>query len=141
MDAVDWPFQAAESIVGQLQGRTPVIFVDMHCEASSEKGAMAYHLLGRVSGVVGSHTHVQTADQRVIDGGTAFMTDAGMCGPLDSIIGVKPELALRRFVTHMPVRFETASGRTVVQGAVLTIDEHSGRASGITRVQEMVERP
>jgi len=141
MDAVDCPFQAAESIVGAMQAETPVIFVDMHCEASSEKGAMAYHLLGRVSGVVGSHTHVQTADQRVIDGGTAFMTDAGMCGPIDSIIGVKPELALRRFVTHMPVRFETAGGRTVVQGAVLSIDAHSGRASGITRIQEMVERP
>lgn len=141
MDAVDCPFQAADGIVGELQGRTPVIFVDMHCEASSEKGAMAYHLLGRVSGVVGSHTHVQTADQRVIDGGTAFMTDAGMCGPVDSIIGVKPELALRRFLTHRPVRFETASGRTVVQGAVVAVDEHSGRATAISRIQEVVDRP
>lgn len=141
MDAVDCPFQAAETIVGGLQAETPVIFVDMHGEASSEKGAMAYHLVGRVSGVVGSHTHVQTADQRVMDGGTAFMTDAGMCGPIDSIIGVRAELALRRFVTHRPVRFEPAGGRTIVQGAVLAIDEHSGRATAISRIQEVVERP
>ena len=90
--------------------------------------------------MVGSHTHVQTADERVLDAGTAFMTDAGMCGPIDSIIGVKAELALRRFITHLPVRFEPASGRTV-QGAVIAIDDASGRATGITRIQEYVERP
>jgi calcineurin-like phosphoesterase len=112
----------------------------MHCDATSEKAAMAYHLVGRVSGVVGSHTHVQSADQRVLDGGTAFMTDAGMCGPRDSIIGVRPELALRRFLTHLPVRFETASGPTWVQGAVIAIDDASGRATAITRIQEVFER-
>lgn len=141
MDAVDCPFQAADGLVGALQAETPVLFVDMHCDATSEKAAMAYHLLGRVSGVVGSHTHVQSADARVLDGGTAFMTDAGMCGPRDSIIGVKPELALRRFLTHRPVRFETAAGPTWVQGAVLAIDDASGRATAITRIQELVERP
>ena len=141
MDPVDCPFQAGDAIVRELLAKTPVIFVDMHCEASSEKGAMAYHLAGRASGVVGTHTHVQTADQRVLDAGTAFMTDAGMCGPIDSVIGVKAELALRRFVTHLPVRFEPAAGRTVVQGAVVTIDDTSGRATAITRIQEIVDRP
>ena len=102
---------------------------------------MAYHLVGRASGVVGSHTHVQSADARVLAGGTAFMTDAGMCGPVDSIIGVKPELALRRFLTHLPVRFETATGPTLVQGAAITIDDGTGRATAIERIQELVERP
>jgi metallophosphoesterase (TIGR00282 family) len=140
MDAVDCPFQAADSIVTELRGETPVIFVDMHCEATSEKGAMGWHLAGRASAVVGSHTHVQTADDRLLDNGTAFLTDAGMCGPIDSVIGVRHELALRRFLTHLPVRFETAAGRTVVQGAVVSVDPATGRASAIRRVQEYVER-
>ena len=118
-----------------------MIFVDMHAEATSEKGAMGWHLAGRVSAVVGSHTHVQTADERVLEPGTAFLTDAGMCGPIDSVIGVKRELAIRRFLTHLPTRFEPAAGRTVVQGAVVRVDPASGRATAITRVQEYVDRP
>ncbi len=102
---------------------------------------MGWHLAGRVSAVVGSHTHVQTADERVLPPGTAFLTDAGMCGPIDSVIGVRHELALRRFLTHMPTRFETAAGRTVVQGAVVTVDPANGRASAIRRVQEYLDRP
>ncbi len=141
MDAIDCPFQAADAILAALAGRTPVIFVDMHAEATSEKGAMGWHLAGRVSAVVGSHTHVQTADERVLEPGTAFLTDAGMCGPIDSVIGVKRELAIRRFITHLPTKFEPAAGRTVVQGAVVRVDSASGRASAITRVQEYVERP
>ncbi|MGD9762453.1 MAG: TIGR00282 family metallophosphoesterase [Candidatus Binatia bacterium] len=141
MDAVDCPFQAAEHILPGLRAQTPVIFVDMHCEATSEKAAMAYHVAGRASGVVGSHTHVQSADERILPGGTAFQTDAGMCGPIESIIGVKAELALRRFITHLPTRFEPAGGRTWVQGAVIEIDAATGRATAIRRVQEVVERP
>lgn len=141
MEAVDCPFQAADGIVPTLRAESAVIFVDMHCEASSEKSAMAYHLAGRASAVIGSHTHVQSADARVLPSGTAFQTDAGMCGPIDSVIGVKPELALRRFLTHRPTRFEPASGRTWVQGAVVEVDEASGRATAIRRVQEVVERP
>jgi calcineurin-like phosphoesterase len=115
------------------------ILVDMHCEATSEKGAMGWFLAGKVSGVVGSHTHVQTADQRVLPGGTAFMTDAGMCGPIDSVIGVKHELAVRRFLSHMPTKFEVATGATLVQGAVITVGE-DGRATDIKRIQERVEK-
>jgi metallophosphoesterase (TIGR00282 family) len=140
MDSVDCPFQAADRILGELAGRTPVIFVDMHADATSEKGAMGWHLAGRVSAVVGSHTHVQTADERVLEPGTAFLTDAGMCGPIDSVIGVKRELAIRRFTTHLPTRFEPANGRTVVQGAVVSLDPGSGRATAIARVQEYVDR-
>jgi metallophosphoesterase (TIGR00282 family) len=141
MDAVDCPFQAVESILAALSPRPPVVLVDMHAEATSEKGAMGWFLDGRVSAVVGSHTHVQTADQRVLPGGTAFLTDAGMCGPIDSVIGVRHELAIQRFVTHMPTRFETASGRTVVQGAIATIDRETGRASDIKRLQEFIDHP
>src|SRR5262245_3259475 len=140
MDSVDCPFQAAEAILSGPAGRAPVIFVDMHADATSEKGAMGWHLAGRVSAVVGSHTHVQTADERVLEPGTAFLTDAGMCGPIDSVIGVKKELAIRRFLTHLPTRFEPAGGRVVVQGAVVSIDTDSGRATAITRVQEYVDR-
>lgn len=138
MDSVDCPFQATERILAEMGG-VSTVFVDMHCEATSEKGAMGWFLAGKVSAVVGSHTHVQTADQRVLPGGTAFMTDAGMCGPVDSVIGVKHELAVRRFVTHLPTKFEVATGATLVQGAVITVGE-DGRASDIKRIQERVEK-
>jgi hypothetical protein len=111
----------------------------MHADATSEKGAMGWFLAGRVSAVVGSHTHVQTADERLLPGGTAYLTDAGMCGPVDSVIGVKAELAIKRFRTHMPVKFEVAAGPTVLQGAIITVDAESGRATAIRRIQERVE--
>ena len=139
MASVDCPFQAGESIVAEAKRACPVVLVDMHCDATSEKGAMGWFLDGRVSAVVGSHTHIQTADQRVLPQGTGYITDVGMCGPIDSVIGVKPELAIRRFVTQRPTRFETASGKAVVQGAVVSVDEESGRATGIERIQEFVE--
>lgn len=138
MDSVDCPFQAAEKILGEMQD-VATILVDMHCEATSEKGAMGWFLRGKASAVVGSHTHVQTADERVLPGGTAFLTDAGMCGPIDSVIGVKHELAIRRFVTHMPTKFEVATGTTVLQGAVIGVAA-DGRATGIKRIQERLER-
>jgi len=139
MDSVDCPFQEADKLLASTPRAGRVIFVDMHCDATSEKGAMGWFLDGRVSAVVGSHTHVQTADNRVLPGGTAFMSDAGMCGPVDSVIGVRPELAIRRFVSKRPTRFETASGRVVVQGAVVEVDAESGRAAAIRRIQEYVE--
>jgi metallophosphoesterase (TIGR00282 family) len=138
MDSVDCPFQAVERILTELK-EVPTILVDMHCEATSEKGAMGWFLNGRVSAVLGSHTHVQTADERLLPGGTAFMTDAGMCGPIDSVIGVKHDLAVRRFLTHLPTKFEVAGGKTLLQGAVVSVDE-KGRAMGIKRIQERVEK-
>jgi 2',3'-cyclic-nucleotide 2'-phosphodiesterase len=141
MDSVDCPFQGVTAILAALEPRPKIVFVDMHCEATSEKGAMGWFLDGKASAVVGSHTHVQTADERVLPAGTAFLTDAGMCGPIDSVIGVKQELAVRRFVTHLPTRFETATGRTVVQGAIVGVDPDSGRAHSIKRLQEYVDRP
>src|SRR5215470_1282360 len=137
MDSVDCPFRSAEAMLPELQARARVIIVDMHAEATSEKAALGWFLAGKVSAVLGSHTHVQTADERVLPGGTAYVTDVGMCGPVDSVIGVDRELAVRRFVTHMPVKFAVASGPVIVQGAIVDVDAESGHAQGIRRVQQL----
>ena len=115
------------------------ILVDMHCEATSEKNAMGWFLDGKVSAVLGTHTHVQTADARVLPGGTAFVTDVGMCGPWDSVIGMRKELVLERFATQRPAGFEPARRDVWLQGALVDIDEATGRARGVTRVQERLE--
>ena len=137
MDSVDCPFRIAESLLPELRARARVIIVDVHAEATSEKSAMGWFLDGKVSGVFGTHTHVQTADERVLPGGTAYVTDVGMCGPTESVIGIRPELAIQKFLTHMPVRFEVAGGPVVVQGVCVDVDPQSGRANSIRRLQEM----
>ncbi|MBM4245317.1 MAG: TIGR00282 family metallophosphoesterase [Deltaproteobacteria bacterium] len=139
MGGFDCPFRAVDRILAQIAGEADVVLVDMHAETTSEKVAMGWHLAGRVAGVVGSHTHVQTADERVLPGGTAYLTDAGMCGPVDSVIGMRRDEVLRRFLNQMPVRFEVAKGPIVVQGALLDVDPGSGRATAIERVQEAHE--
>jgi len=137
MDSVDCPFRAAEALVGELRARASAIVVDMHGEATSEKTAMGWFLAGKVSAVLGSHTHVQTADERLLPGGTAYITDVGMCGPTESVIGVEKELAVQRFITHMPVRFQVAGGPAIVQGAFIDIDAATGQALSIRRLQEV----
>lgn len=139
MGSFDCPFRAADALLPSLRSQARVIVVDMHAEATSEKMAMGWHLDGRVAVVIGSHTHVQTADERILPEGTAYLTDAGMCGPLDSVIGVKREIALQRFLTQMPNRFEVAGGPVLVQGALIDVDESTGRARGIVRLQQTVE--
>jgi len=138
MGPAECPFHAAERAVAELRRETPVILVDMHGEATSEKVAMGRFLDGKVSAVIGSHTHVQTADESILPGGTAYLTDAGMCGPETSVLGVKTEQVLRRFLTQMPTRFEVASGPVLVQGALIDVDGATGRATAIRRVQERV---
>ncbi|HZP43605.1 MAG TPA: TIGR00282 family metallophosphoesterase [Candidatus Binatia bacterium] len=138
MAPVDCPFAAAAAALAELRRETPVIFVDMHGEATSEKVAMGRFLDGRASAVIGSHTHVQTADETILPGGTAYLTDAGMCGPEDSILGVRSEQVLRRFLTQMPTRFDVAAGPVIVQGVVIDVDERSGRATAIRRVQQRI---
>jgi hypothetical protein len=135
MSPIDCPFATADAELARLRAETSIIVVDMHGEATSEKQAMGWYLDGRVSAVVGSHSHVQTADERLLPGGTAFLTDLGITGPFDSVIGVDKELAIQRFRTGMPNRFEPAKGRVRVQGAVVRIDPESGHAIGIERVQ------
>jgi hypothetical protein len=136
MPQVDCPFRKAEEELPRLREATPVVIVDMHAEATSEKQAMGWYLDGRVSAVIGTHSHVQTADERIFPGGTAFLTDAGMTGPVDSVIGVARELAIERFVSGLPNRFEPAKGPAALHGALLRIDPESGQALEIRRVRE-----
>jgi len=140
MKSLDDPFAVGLAEVEALRAQgVRCILVDMHCEATSEKNAMGHYLDGKVSAVLGSHTHIQTADQRVLAGGTAFITDVGMCGPWDSIIGVRKELVLQRFLTQRPMSFEPAKRDTRLQGALVEIDDATGRALAIERVQERLE--
>jgi calcineurin-like phosphoesterase len=123
-------FEVVDDLVAEARRQTPVIFVDLHAEATSEKIGLARWLDGRVTAVIGTHTHVQTNDARILPGGTAALTDAGMTGPHDSVIGVEAELAIRRMRTGMPVRFRPAEGGVRIEGAVIDCDE-GGRATAI----------
>ncbi|OLB13256.1 MAG: metallophosphoesterase [Candidatus Rokubacteria bacterium 13_2_20CM_69_10] len=136
MSAIDCPFRKADEILNELTKETRVVLVDMHAEATSESVAMGWYLDGRVSAVVGTHRHVQTADERVLPGGTAYITDLGMTGPIDSVIGVDKDLILQRFLTQMPVRFEAAKGPAALHGVVITVDPETGRASDIVRIRQ-----
>ena len=139
MDAVDDPFRALATLLGERAAEAQVIVVDFHAEATSEKRAMGFHLDGRVSLVVGTHTHVPTADAQVLPGGTAYVTDVGMVGPLHSIIGVDVEPIIQRFLTALPQRYGPAKDSAIQFNAVLAdIDESSGRARAIERVDRVV---
>ena len=132
---LDCPFRKADEELEKLRAETSLIIVDMHAEATSESQAMGWHLDGRVSAVVGTHRHVQTADERVLTQGTAYITDLGMTGPVDSVIGVDPELAISRFLTQMPNRFTPARGPAALHGVVIRIDPDTGKALGIERLR------
>jgi metallophosphoesterase (TIGR00282 family) len=134
---LDNPFVLIDQLVEEMRQETKVIFVDMHAETTSEKIAMGRFLDGRVSAVIGTHTHVQTADEQVFKGGTAFLCDAGMCGPSESILGRSIEPILNRFVTSMPTQFPIAKGPVKIHGALVEIDENTGRAVSIKRIAEM----
>ena len=138
MPALENPFHAALGEVERLRQTTNVILVDFHAEATSEKIALARMLDGRVSVVIGTHTHVQTADEQVFPGGTAFLSDGGFTGPHESVLGREIEPIIRRFMTSMPQKFEVAKGRVLLQGAVVEIDEQTGLALGIQRVSQAV---
>jgi metallophosphoesterase (TIGR00282 family) len=132
---LDCPFRKADEEIARLAPETSIVVVDMHCEATSESQAMGWYLDGRVSAVVGTHRHVQTADERLLPQGTAYITDLGMTGPTDSVIGVDPKLALQRFITQMPNRFEPARGPAALHGVVIRIDPDTGRGLSIERLR------
>jgi metallophosphoesterase (TIGR00282 family) len=134
MAPLDNPFAVLDRAVAEVRRDTPVVLVDFHAEATSEKIALGWHLDGRVTAVIGTHTHVQTADEQILPGGTAYLTDVGMTGPHDSVIGVEKTAALARFLTNMPSRFETATGRPRLNAVLVTCDEHTGRATAIARL-------
>ena len=137
MDGIDCPFKAAEREIDYLKSFVKVIIVDMHAEATSEKCAMAWLLDGRVSCVVGTHTHVQTADERIFPRGTGFISDVGMTGPYEGIIGVDRQLVIEKFLTHMPVKFEVAKGCVQFNAVHLTIDDKTGKTLEITRLSKV----
>lgn len=134
MNPLDDPFAVALREVDALRGKARVIIVDFHAEATSEKVAMGWHLDGRVTAVLGTHTHVQTADERILPKGTAYLTDAGMTGPHDSIIGVTVDAALGRFINGMPAKFESATGAGRLNAVLITADQATGRAKSISRL-------
>jgi 2',3'-cyclic-nucleotide 2'-phosphodiesterase len=139
MAPADCPFRAADEILARIGDRIRVILVDMHAEATSEKMGMGRYLDGRVSAVVGSHTHVQTADEMVLPGGTAYITDTGMCGPLDSVIGMRTEQVIKRFLDQLPARYDVGGGPPLLQAVAIDVDDVSGRALGIRRIREVLE--
>jgi 2',3'-cyclic-nucleotide 2'-phosphodiesterase len=136
MPPLENPFHAALAEVERLRRTTKLIFVDFHAEATSEKIALARLLDGQVSAVIGTHTHVQTADEQIFPGGTAYLSDGGFTGPHESVLGREIEPIIRRFMTSMPQKFDVAKERVLLQGAIVEIDEETGRAKGIQRVSE-----
>lgn len=135
MEPVDDPFRAADAELEALGDAARAIIVDFHAEATSEKQAMAWHLAGRVAAVIGTHTHVQTADERIMDGGTAYITDVGMTGPVNSIIGMRRDTVMKRFATGLPSRFEVAEGPACLCAVLVELEEATGKALNITRIQ------
>src|SRR5882724_7024876 len=136
---IDDPFAVVLREIEALKARTRIVFVDFHAEATSEKVAMGWHLDGRVTALVGTHTHVQTADERILPKGTAYLTDVGMTGPHDSVIGVEIAAALGRFLTALPQRFETATGNPRLNAVIIDADEKTGRATEIERLSYNAE--
>ena len=136
MQPIECPFRAVREILPVIKKEADGILVDIHAEATSEKAAMGHFLDGLVTAVIGTHTHIQTADEKILKGGTAYLTEAGMCGPYDSVIGQEKSKIIERFLTGMPVRFEVATGDVQLHGAIIDIDEATGKARAIERVQE-----
>jgi 2',3'-cyclic-nucleotide 2'-phosphodiesterase len=135
LHAIDDPFRGAEREIARVRGDgAQVIFVDMHAETTSEKIALSYYLDGMVTAVIGTHTHVQTADERILPGGTACLTDVGMTGPHDGVIGIEKAAIIDRFVSGLPARFETASGDPRMHGVLITVDHTTGKATAIERI-------
>ncbi len=137
MEPVDCPFRTADEVLPIVREVTPVILVDFHAEATAEKMALGWHLDGKCSAVLGTHTHIQTADERILPNGTAYITDVGMCGPYNSVIGMEISRVLTRLITGMPKKWEVAEGPSMLNAVVIDIDEATGKAENIQRVIRM----
>lgn len=135
MPSIDCPFRKADQILEALPPTVRVRFVDFHAELTSEKMAMGWYLNGRVSAIIGTHTHIPTADERILSGGTAYQTDVGMTGPYDSVIGSEKSLVLRRFLTSLPIRLDAAKGGTELHAVIVTADPSTGQATRIRRYE------
>ncbi len=140
MQPLDCPFKAVKAVLEEIKKQSPVIIVDIHAEATSEKLALAYFLSGKVSAVLGTHTHIPTADERIIDGYTAYITDVGMTGSFDSVLGREKHQIIERFLTNMPVRFNLAQEDIRMQGVIIEVDEITGAAQSIQRVEQKLDK-
>ncbi len=140
MEIGDCPFRVGKEAVNRLRQVTPIVFMDFHAEATSEKAAAGLFFDGSVSAVIGTHTHVQTSDERILPQGTAFITDAGMTGATDSIIGMHKDAVIQRFLTQMPMKFEVATKAVELQGVLVTVDNSSGRAISIERIKAPLDK-
>jgi metallophosphoesterase (TIGR00282 family) len=138
MDDLDCPFRAIDQLLAELKPKPPIIIVDFHAEATSEKVAMGWHLDGRVSAVLGTHTHVGTIDSQLLPRGTAYVTDIGMTGPINSVIGMDTGVVIQRFLTRIPHRFSVGKGKTVFNAVLVRVDGNSGRAISIDRIDKEV---
>ena len=133
LESLDDPYATIDRILKEID--TKIIILDFHAEATAEKIAMGYYLDGRISAMFGTHTHVQTADERIFKNGTGFITDVGMTGPVESVLGVKPELAIEKFKTKMPVRFDLATGECKMDCIIFEVDEKTGRTKSVERME------
>ncbi|KPK38463.1 MAG: metallophosphoesterase [Omnitrophica WOR_2 bacterium SM23_29] len=138
MQAVECPFKTGIKEVNKIKEQTPIVIVDIHAEATSEKLALCWYLDGLVTAICGTHTHIQTADERIFPKGTAYVTDLGMTGPFDSVLGRRPEQIIRRFITGLPTRFEMADSNVQLQGVIIDCDEKTGKANSIKRIQKKI---
>ncbi|KUO52249.1 MAG: metallophosphoesterase [Desulfitibacter sp. BRH_c19] len=139
MQALECPFRTMDIILSQIIDQTNIVIVDIHAEATSEKMALGYYLDGKVSAVLGTHTHIQTADNKILPKGTAYITDVGMTGPYESVLGIKKENIISRFLTQMPNRFEVATGLSQLNGVFIEVDDLSGKTVKIERLQKYFE--
>jgi len=135
MKEIDCPFRTVLPVINNMKNETPLILVDFHAEATAEKIAMGWYLDGLVTALIGTHTHVQTADERILPGGTGYITDAGLSGSIDGVIGIKKELAIKRFITQTPNRFQPADSNLWLMGALLSVNPTTGRTEKIERLQ------
>ncbi len=135
---LDCPFRKATELLDEIKRETKISIIDFHAEATSEKVAFGWYMDGLVSAVIGTHTHIQTADERILPQGTAYITDAGMTGPRDSVLGVEREMVIKKFISQMPVRFETAKGDSQLNGILLEINEVTGKTESIKRIQDYI---
>jgi metallophosphoesterase (TIGR00282 family) len=134
MNNLECPFRTADREIARLQAETPIILVDFHAEATSEKTSLGWYLDGRVSAMIGTHTHIQTADERILPGGTAYLTDAGMTGSFDSVIGVRKDEAITKFLSQLPTKFEVAKNNLRLNAVAVAVDEESGKAVSVERI-------
>ena len=139
MNILDCPFRTSLPEIERLSAITNIIIIDMHAEATSEKTAFGYYMNGKVSAVIGTHTHVQTADEKILPGGTAYITDVGMTGPQESVIGIEKNQIIEKFLNHMPRKYDVAAGTGVLSAVVVEIEKNSGKATSIQRVQLVTE--